>query len=148
MTLLGIDWGRARVGVAVSDELELLAHPYETVPASSLDAVVQELCRLAGQRGARAFVLGLPLNMDGSEGDSARTVRALSEKLSAASGKAVVLWDERLTSWQADQLLRGSKKGPRRAGRQDQAAAALILQGYLDREKAKSRTAGGPGQPA
>lgn len=145
MTLLGIDWGRARLGVAASDELELLAHPLETVPASSLDQVVDRLCRLAEQRGARGFVLGLPLNMDGSEGDSARTVRALSEKLASASGRAVVLWDERLTSWQADMLLRGSK-GPRRraAGRQDQAAAALILQGYLDREKGKSRSAGGP----
>lgn len=146
MTLLGIDWGRARVGVAVSDELELLAHPLETIPASSLDEIVDRLCHLAEQRGARVFVLGLPLNMDGSEGDSARTVRMFSEKLTAASGKAVVLWDERLTSWQADHLLRGAK-GPRRAGRQDQAAAALILQGYLDREKERSRASGGPGRP-
>jgi putative holliday junction resolvase len=134
MISLGIDWGRARVGLAVSDELGLMAHPFKTLPAAPLDELVGELCAAARERGAGEFVLGLPLNMDGTEGESARSVRKLSERLQAASGLPVVLWDERLTSWEADRRLREGPRGggAKASGRRDRAAAALILQAYLD----------------
>jgi putative Holliday junction resolvase len=114
-----------------------MAHPLKTVPFVSLEKLTAELSALARERGASEIVLGLPLNMDGSEGESARAVRLLAERLRQASGLPVALSDERLTSWEADKRLSETARG-RRPGRQDRAAAALILQAYLDARKRRA----------
>jgi putative Holliday junction resolvase len=137
MTVLGVDWGRARVGVAVSDELELIAHPLSTLAAGSLETVARELAALARARAAREVVLGLPLNMDGSEGDSARAARQLAERLRVDAGLPVTLWDERLSTWEAERRLGETRRAKKRGepGLRDRAAAAVILQSYLDSRK-------------
>jgi putative Holliday junction resolvase len=133
MIVLGVDWGRARTGVAVSDELGLLAHPLITLEEPSLEKLARSLSALARERGASEILLGLPVNMDGTEGDSAAAVRRLGERL-AADGHAVVYRDERLTTWAAERLLSediGASAAKRKRAK-DQMAACLILQNYLD----------------
>lgn len=132
---LGVDWGRARVGVAVSDESGVMAHPLETLHGGSPADVAAALMKLAVDRGAGAVVLGLPLNMDGSEGDSARAARALAAALES-QGLRTILRDERLSTWRAEAMLteRGAR-GRAKKERRDRAAAAVILQGYLDEQR-------------
>jgi putative Holliday junction resolvase len=139
MKILGVDWGRARVGLAVSDELALMAHPLAQLKFESVEATAAALCRVAREQGAAEIVLGLPRNMDGSEGESARTVRNLAAAVGRLGGGPVELWDERLSTWEADRVLR---EGPRRSRAdkkklRDQAAACVILQGYLDARRTK-----------
>ncbi len=132
--VLGVDWGRRRVGVAVSDELGRMAHPLVTLEPKSLAGLVRELAELARGRAATTLVLGLPKHMNGSEGDSATAVRQLAKQLEEA-GLRVILWDERLTSWEAEGRLRQGGGGRGDKGRVDRAAAALLLQAYLDRAR-------------
>ncbi len=141
MIVLGVDWGRARAGVAVSDELGRFARPLASLPVSSQEKLSEDIVRLAEREGAEAIVLGLPRNMDGSEGESAAAVRRLAERLSAA-GRAVELWDERLTSWEAERFLgaAGPRKRSGKKGAKDRIAACLILQGYLDARRQQGRT--------
>lgn len=131
---LGVDWGRARMGVAVSDELGLLAHPVALFEVESVAAAVDRLRELAAKHGAVRFVVGLPLNMDGSEGESAAAARRLAAALRDASGLEADLWDERLTTWEAERFLTEERGLPRARRKQvrDQIAACLILQGWLD----------------
>ncbi|MBI4396686.1 MAG: Holliday junction resolvase RuvX [Elusimicrobia bacterium] len=137
MIVLGVDWGRVRTGVAVSDEMGLLAHPVESLRAASAEDLIRELVRLSVERRAEEIVLGLPVNMDGTEGESAALVRRLADQLRAASGRPVVLWDERLTTWEAERLLSEGKRLSRSKKKEvkDQIAACLILQSYLDSKK-------------
>lgn len=129
---LGVDWGRRRVGVAVSDELGWLAHPLTTIAGSSLDGVVDRLVGLARERGAATVVLGIPRNMDGTEGDSATAAALLGRRL-GERGLTVEYMDERLTTVEAEERLRaGGRSARARRDRRDQAAAAVILQAYLD----------------
>ena len=129
---LGVDWGRRRVGVAVSDELGRMAHPLMTLEPKSLAGLVNSLTGLVRERGAAAVVLGLPKHMNGSEGESAHAVRQLAEQLETA-GVTVSLWDERLSSWEAEGRLREGGGFAREKGRVDRAAAVLLLQSFLDR---------------
>ncbi|MBK8574424.1 MAG: Holliday junction resolvase RuvX [Elusimicrobia bacterium] len=129
---LGVDWGRRRVGVAISDELGRMAHPLSTLEPKSLAGLVQSLVGLARERGATAVVLGLPKNMNGTEGESADAVRKFAVELEAA-GLPVTFWDERLSSWEAQGRLREGGGSSREKGRVDRAAAALLLQSFLDR---------------
>lgn len=131
---LGVDWGRRRVGVAVSDELGRMAHPLMTLEPKSLAGLVNSLTGLVRERGAAAVVLGLPKHMNGSEGESAHAVRQLAEKLETA-GVTVNLWDERLSSWEAEGRLREGGGFAREKGRVDRAAAVLLLQSFLDRRR-------------
>ena len=132
---LGVDWGRARVGVAVSDESGLLAHPLETLPGGPPAAVAAALKTVAVDRGAGTVVVGLPLNMDGSEGESARAARALAAA-QESEGLRAILRDERLSTWRADALLTEQGAGGRvKKERRDRAAAAVILQGFLDERR-------------
>lgn len=129
---LGVDWGRRRVGVAVSDGLGLLAHPLGTLEDLSLDKVADRLVEWAKERQADGVVLGLPRHMDGREGESAEAARRLADQL-IQRGLAVQFWDERLTSREAEDRLRaGGASARRRRGKRDQAAAAVILQSFLD----------------
>lgn len=136
--LLGVDWGRARVGVAASDESGLLAHPLTTLRGNVPAALASEIARLAEERKAQTVVLGWPLHMNGQEGDSAQEVRKLAAALES-QGLTVVLRDERLSSWAVDQMWNETpRKNKRPKGDRDAAAAALILQGHLDQQRNKT----------
>jgi putative Holliday junction resolvase len=131
---LGVDWGRRRVGVAVSDELGRMAHPLQTLEPKSLAGLVQALADVARERGASRIVLGLPKNMNGTEGESASAVRQLADRLVEA-GLVVTFWDERLSSWEAESRLKDGGGIGRSKGRVDRAAAALLLQAFLDKNR-------------
>ncbi|MBL8023982.1 MAG: Holliday junction resolvase RuvX [Elusimicrobia bacterium] len=134
---LGVDWGRRRVGVAVSDELGRMAHPLQTLEPKSLAGLIQALSDLARDRGASGIVLGLPKNMSGTEGESASAVRRLAERLERV-GLPVIFWDERLSSWEAESRLRDGPGMGRSKGRVDRAAATLLLQAFLDKKRGET----------
>ncbi|MFN2621322.1 MAG: Holliday junction resolvase RuvX [Chthoniobacterales bacterium] len=138
--ILGIDLGRARIGVAVSDELGLLAHPLETIPASN-DAA-RRIVELVREKNAECVVIGLPRHMNGSVGESAADALAFAKKLQALSSCEIVMWDERLTTMAANRALRDSGRKTRNTRQVvDQVAAQMILQGYLDSAQAKTSRA-------
>jgi putative Holliday junction resolvase len=129
--ILGIDLGKARIGVAVSDELGMLAHPLETVPATG-DAT-RRIAELAREKNAERVVVGLPRHMNGTVGASANDALAFAEKLRALVSCEVITWDERLTTMAANRALHSSGRKVRNSrGVIDQVAAQMILQGYLD----------------
>ena len=129
--ILGVDLGRARIGVAVSDELGMLAHPVETIPAS-VDAL-KRIGQLVQEKNAERVVIGLPRHMNGSVGIGATEALAFAKKLEALLPCKVVTWDERLTTTAANRALRASGRKSRDSrGVVDQVAAQMILQGYLD----------------
>jgi len=132
---LGVDWGRRRVGVGVSDELGRMAHPLATLEPKSRAGLINALADLARERRVSTVVLGLPKHMNGSEGESAAAVRALGAELEQ-TGLKVSYWDERLTSWEAEGRLREGGGSRRAKGRVDRAAAALLLQSFLDSARA------------
>ncbi|HSV63505.1 MAG TPA: Holliday junction resolvase RuvX [Chthoniobacterales bacterium] len=129
--ILGIDLGRVRIGVAVSDELGLLAHPLETIPAGN-DAA-RRIAELVREKNAERVVIGLPRHMNGSVGEGAADALAFAKKLQTILPCDVMMWDERLTTMAANRALRDSGRKARNS-RQilDQVAAQMILQGYLD----------------
>jgi putative Holliday junction resolvase len=129
--ILGIDLGRARIGVAVSDELGMLAHPVETIPARG-DAT-RRVAEIVQEKNAERVVIGLPRLMNGSIGVGAAEALAFAEKLRACVTCEVVTWDERMTTMAANRALRDSGQKSRNSrGLVDQVAAQMILQGYLD----------------
>lgn len=131
---LGVDWGRRRVGVAVSDELGRMAHPLITLEPKSLAGLVRSVRDLAVERKATTIVLGLPKHMNGTEGESAGAVRKLAAEL-AGAGLTVTFWDERLSSWEAEGRLREGGVSSRAKSRVDRAAATLLLQSFLDNKR-------------
>jgi len=129
--ILGVDLGQARIGVAVSDELGLLAHPLETIPAGK-DAVGR-IVELVREKNAECVVVGLPRHMNGSVGEGANEAIEFARKLQAVCPCEVVTWDERLTTTAANRALRDSGRKTRNSRHiVDQVAAQMILQGYLD----------------
>lgn len=129
---LGIDLGEARVGVAVSDDLGMLAHPLETIQVKSGN-VVERVAALALARQAATVVVGMPRNMDGTFGPAAEKAREFIAALQAACTSRVVPWDERLSTVAAQRSLQeaGRKARDQRAVI-DQVAAQIILQSWLD----------------
>ena len=129
--VLGIDLGRARIGVAVSDELGMLAHPVETIPAS-VDALMR-IGEIVREKNAERVVVGLPRHMNGSVGIGASEALAFADKLRGLVSCEVITWDERLTTTAANRALRASGRKTRDSRAfVDQVAAQMILQGYLD----------------
>ena len=129
--ILGIDLGRARIGVAVSDELGMLAHPVETIAATG-DAV-KRIREIVEEKNAERVVVGLPRHMNGSVGLGATEALAFADKLRTQVCCEVVTWDERLTTTAANRALRASGRKTRDSRAfVDQVAAQMILQGYLD----------------
>ncbi|HSI13978.1 MAG TPA: Holliday junction resolvase RuvX [Chthoniobacter sp.] len=130
---LGIDHGDARIGVAISDDLGMLAHPLETIRIKDVADPVARIAALVTSRDIGHIILGLPRNMDGSYGPAAEKVRAFAEKLRAACTCEVKLWDERLTSVAAQRSLHEAGRNVKDSREViDQVAAQLILQGWLD----------------
>ena len=129
----GLDVGSKTVGVAVSDALGITAQPVTTLRRTNLRADLTELRRLAEHHGVEHAVVGLPLNMDGSEGPSAVEARRFGDAVARTLGIPVEYWDERLTTAAANRmLLEADLSRARRRTVVDQVAAALILQGWLD----------------
>ncbi len=133
--ILGLDFGRARIGAAISDELQLLAHPLETIPAN--EQAVSRLAEIVREKKVDHVVAGMPRQMSGQLGAAATEVLQFVEKLRAILPCSVVTWDERLTTVAAHRALRDAGKKTRQTkGYVDQVAAQMILQGYLDRRAA------------
>lgn len=142
--VLGVDYGKARIGTAISDELGMLAHPLETINAQQLDAAVKRIAQLAADRDVSAVVLGLPRQMDGRVGIAATEVNEFGARLRELLKCPLIMWDERLTTTAAHRALRdGGKKTRHTRGVVDQVAAQMILQGYLDSLAAQSGIAAG-----
>ncbi len=136
MKALGIDLGAARVGLALSDDLGMLAHPLETVKVKSLGALLEHITRIIEREKVDTTVVGLPRNMDGSHGPAAAKAKEFGEKLRAAApGCEVRYWDERMTSVAAQKALHEMGLNVKKSRPViDQVAAQMILQGYLDSE--------------
>jgi putative Holliday junction resolvase len=133
--ILGLDFGRARIGVAISDELQLLAHPLETIPANKKPA--ERVAEIVRQKKVDFVVAGIPKRMNGQIGTAATEVLQFVEKLRALLPCPVVTWDERLTTVAAQRALRDTGKKTRHTRDYvDQVAAQIILQSYLDRRAA------------
>jgi putative Holliday junction resolvase len=129
--ILGVDFGRVRIGIAVSDELGMLAHPVKTIPASR-DAAKQ-IAEIVREKNAERVVIGLPRHMNGSVGEAAGEALAFAGELRKLLSCEVVTWDERLTTIAANRALRdGGRKTRDSKNIIDQVAAQMILQGYLD----------------
>ncbi len=130
--IIGLDHGTRRIGVAVAETETGLAFSRPAIRRRSLEADLGTIRGLAADESARIIIIGLPLNMDGTEGSQAGAVRAFGDRL-VAIGMTVAYQDERLSSWEAGQRLAGAGERPsRQSGEIDSAAARLILQQYLD----------------
>lgn len=133
MRILGIDYGEARIGVAVSDALGIIANALDTIHERDYDKKLQRVRALAEEYGVKTLVVGDPKRMDNSAGQRAEATREFARRLGELCGAQTVLWDERLTSAQAHRLLEaGGVSGKKRKGKVDAMAAAIILQSYLD----------------
>jgi len=133
MRILALDHGTVRIGVAVSDVMKMMALPLEFIPADPFSKFLDRLKTLIQEKEIELIVIGLPRNMNGSYGPAALKVQEFAAVLKEAITVPIKLWDERLTSVQANRMLSdaGTKKSKQRA-KVDQTAAALILQNYLD----------------
>jgi putative Holliday junction resolvase len=127
---LGVDYGTVRVGVAVGQAGSIVS-PVEVLDAEPAEQLAAGIARLAGDYGAVGVVVGLPLNMDDTEGPQAALTRAAAVELAERTGLDVRLWDERLTSFAADEALIGQWTRKKRKARQDALAAAAILRDFF-----------------
>jgi len=134
---LGIDLGAARVGLALSDDLGMLAHPLETVRVKGAGDMAAYVAAVVRREKVEVVVIGLPRNMDGSHGPAATKTREFGEKLRGkAPGCEVRYWDERLTSVAAQKALHEMGRTVKNSRQViDQVAAQMILQGYLDSQE-------------
>jgi putative pre-16S rRNA nuclease len=132
-TAIGLDVGSVRVGLAATDPTGTIASPVTTLPRRNAAAMWRRLRDEAANRGATRIVVGLPRLLSGAEGDAALGARAFAAEVSQRTGLAVELWDERLTTVQAERsLIAGGMRRRRRREVIDAVAAALMLQSWLD----------------
>jgi len=130
--LMALDYGDVRIGVAVSDLTKTIASGLETYKCKNLELDLNHFAELAKQQDVEKFIVGLPLNMDGTEGPRAEKTRAFGDKLSALTGLPVEYVDERLTSVEAEEILiSAGMKREKRKEVIDKLAATLILKSYL-----------------
>lgn len=133
-TLIGLDLGTKTIGVAASDPDRKLAMGVETIARKNFSGDAQRILALATERAAVGFVLGLPVNMDGSEGPRAQSTRAFARNFGKLTELPIALWDERLSTAAVERdLIAADVSRAKRAAVIDQHAAAYILQGALDR---------------
>jgi putative holliday junction resolvase len=129
-----LDFGGKRVGVALSDELRFLAHPQQALPAKPEPALLAALTEMFVREGVRQVIIGLPIDMRGGEGESARKARGFAQRVANATGCEVELWDERLSTVQAKRALDASGvAGRKQRALIDSASACALLQAWLDR---------------
>lgn len=138
--ILGVDFGDTRTGLALSDPSRLLASGLETLSPGGMEKTAEAVAKVAKERDAAAVVVGLPKNMDGTEGFRAVRCREFAEKLSALTGLPVAMLDERLTTVSASRYLNETNtRGTARKGVIDTLSAQIILQNALDRLRALKR---------
>ena len=138
--ILGIDYGDRHTGFSISDDLGIIALPLATFTAGGMREVVDYVEALVKKHDAHQIVLGLPINMDGTEGERAQKSRRLAKVLEKVTGLEVVLKDERLTTVSALRVLdEGGVKGQKRQNTVDTMSAQIILQTYLDTIKNQER---------
>ena len=128
---LGIDLGSRRIGIAVGNTTTGIASPLEVIAAEPFREAVGHIARVAGEYGAEGIVVGWPLNMDDTEGEQGRSARATATRIAAETHRDVRMWDERLSSFAADQSLAGKLTRKKRRAHQDAITAAEILQDFL-----------------
>ena len=133
MRILALDHGTKRIGVAVSDELKMIAQPLEFIPAEPFADVLARLKKIILQKEVELILVGMPRNMDGSYGPAALKVREFAAVLKDKIAVPIQTWDERLTSAQAQRfLIQGGVRREQRKQKVDKTAAAILLQSYLD----------------
>jgi putative Holliday junction resolvase len=143
MRILGLDVGERRIGVAIADESVRVALPVTVVERREQPADLDAIARLVQEQGAEAVVIGLPISLNGSLGPQAQAVKAFGQELSARLALPIEYWDERLSTVEADRRLADAgRRGPKAKARRDAAAAAIVLQSYLD-----SQAQGSPSGP-
>ena len=136
MIIMSVDLGKARTGIAVCDKTEFLASPYTVKKKKSPKALPNKVAQAAKDVKAELIVVGLPKNMDGSEGESAQNARAFAETLRELTGIETVMQDERGTTVTAHNFLNTTNtRGKKRKNVVDEVAATIILQDYLDSRK-------------
>ncbi len=135
--IMGIDYGNARTGVALSDLLCSIVGSAQVVPSRNTQKAIADIVRIAKENEVGEIVVGLPRNMDGSEGSRAQLCREFAELLKDATGLPVAMWDERRTTVEAHNILsQHNYHGQKRKNTVDAVAASLILEGYLAFRKA------------
>ena len=133
MRILSLDHGTRRIGVAVSDELHIIATPLEYIAAEPMEKVIARLLQLIREKEVEFILIGMPRNMDGTYGPAAQKVQDFIAALQPDITTPVKLWDERLTSVMANRaLLQGNVRRQDRKQKVDKMAAAILLQSYLD----------------
>ncbi|MBL7158554.1 MAG: Holliday junction resolvase RuvX [Candidatus Omnitrophica bacterium] len=136
MKILGLDIGEKRIGIAISDALGIIAQGLETFYRENPPGIIEKLRKIVKEEGVSAIVVGLPLNMDGTEGPKAKEAINFANELKKEIELPVKLWDERLSTVEVERLMISA--GASRAKRKkkiDKLAAQVILQGYLDSRK-------------
>ncbi len=138
MIIMSVDLGKARTGIAVCDKTEFLASPYKVIFQKSPSKLLNDVMQTAKETKAELIVVGLPKNMDGSEGESAKNAREFAEKLNVLTGIETVMQDERGTTVTAHNFLNTTNtRGKKRKNVVDEVAAAIILQDFLDSRKSR-----------
>lgn len=136
MVILAVDLGKARTGIAICDKGEMLASPLGTITDRNLERVADRIAEYAVQRKAEKLVVGLPKNMDGTEGESAQNARAFAQLLSEKCGLPVDMQDERGTTITAHSFLNATDtRGKKRKQAVDTLSATIILEDYLNKRK-------------
>jgi putative Holliday junction resolvase len=131
--ILGLDFGTRRCGVAVSDPMHIIASAHEVIEIDSEKKLLRRIREICAEVEAERIVVGLPFNMDGSEGASATASKAFAEKLAEKIGLPVDMWDERLSTKSAEAaLIEAGTRREKRKGLIDKVAAQIMLQHYLD----------------
>ncbi|MBT4906118.1 MAG: Holliday junction resolvase RuvX [Rhodospirillaceae bacterium] len=132
--LLGFDLGTKTIGLAVSDSMLMVSSPLETLRRTKFTADAEKLLALIAEKGVGGLVLGLPRNMDGSEGPRAQSTRAFANNMAGKVDLPITFWDERLTTAEAERVLidQADMNRKRRGEVIDKMAASIILQNYLD----------------
>ncbi len=136
MIIMSVDYGDVRTGVAVCDKNEILASPVTVITEKDADLLIEKIISLATERNVQMFVVGLPKNMDGSEGFRAQACREFAEKISEKSGLTAELYDERLTTVSAHNALNMTNtRGKKRKAVVDAVSAVMILEDYIASRK-------------
>lgn len=136
MVIMSVDFGRARTGIAVCDRSEFLASPVTVINEKYVPALVEKVAALAAEKKAELIVVGLPVNMDGSEGESAQNARRFADDLHRVCGIEVDMLDERCTTMEAHQFLNATNtRGKKRKAVVDAVSAVIILENYLTKRK-------------
>ena len=134
--ILGLDYGRQRVGIAVSDPLAMTAQPVRVLQGLSVEAVIEQICILIKKMDVEKIIMGLPLTLKGEKGNMVREVERFVGKLRQKVSIPIIYWDERLTSVHARRILHQMTEKPdKKKERIDQIASVLLLQNYLEYQK-------------